>query len=85
MVQYVDLLSDTICSPITAPGHSGVSVIRVSGDKAKSLTLNLIKSLPSTLESHRAYFGTLKDTLPIFGFVSDQLSHDFRVVTGIEM
>ena len=61
MVQYVDLLADTICSPITAPGHSGVSVIRVSGEKAKELTQLFLKTLPSQLESHKAYFGTLKN------------------------
>lgn len=61
MVQYVNLLSDTICSPITAPGHSGVSVIRVSGDSAQISTRALAK-LPPHLESHKSYFVTLKNT-----------------------
>ncbi len=45
MVRYVDLVSDTICSLITAPGHAGVAVIRISGNQA----LNLIKQI-STLK-----------------------------------
>ncbi len=43
MVRYIDLVSDTICSPITAQGHAGVSVIRVSGENALKLTSLITK------------------------------------------
>lgn len=59
MIQYVDLLSDTICSLITAPGYAGVSVIRVSGDKAVEYTKNLAPNLPENLETHRSYLSKL--------------------------
>lgn len=61
MVQYVNLLADTICSPITAPGYSGVAVIRVSGDEALKWTKAFIKNLPETIESHRCYLGNFSD------------------------
>lgn len=61
MVQYVNLLTDTICSPITAPGYSGVAVIRVSGDEALKLTRLFVKTLPENLESHHSYLGYFVD------------------------
>ena len=50
MVRYVDLVSDTICSPITAPGHAGVAIVRVCGDKALEY-VNRISKL-GTIKSH---------------------------------
>ncbi len=50
MVRYVDLVSDTICSPITAPGHAGVAIVRVCGDKALEY-VNRISNL-GTIKSH---------------------------------
>lgn len=41
MVRYLDLVSDTICSPITPSGVGGVSVIRISGARA----LEILKSI----------------------------------------
>lgn len=62
MIRYRDLLSDTICSPITPPGYSGVAVIRVSGEKAFSATQNLIENKNIQFESHRSYLTSIVDS-----------------------
>ncbi len=51
---------DTICAVSTPSGIGGISVIRVSGPIAYSVTRALCGFLPERGESHRAYFGTLK-------------------------
>ncbi|MCC6137987.1 MAG: tRNA uridine-5-carboxymethylaminomethyl(34) synthesis GTPase MnmE, partial [Bdellovibrionaceae bacterium] len=56
MSAYVDLVDDTICALITAPGKAGVSVHRVSGPGALTISKKMIPSLPDSPESHRAYF-----------------------------
>lgn len=61
MIQYRDLLGDTICAPVTPPGHSGVAVIRVSGDKAFNKTLSIIENRKLKPESHRSYLSTIID------------------------
>ena len=61
MIRYVDLVEDTICAPITAPGQSGVAVIRVSGNKALAMTKKLCPLLPDNMESHKIYLGTFKE------------------------
>lgn len=61
MSAYVDLVDDTICALITAPGKAGVSVHRVSGPGALKLSRKIIPSLPDPVESHRTYFVSLKD------------------------
>lgn len=58
---YVDLIDDTICALITAPGPAGVSVIRLSGSSSYSIAKKTCSFLPENPESHRVYFGTLKD------------------------
>jgi tRNA modification GTPase len=54
-------LNDTICSPVTAPGYSGVAVIRVSGDRAYETTLKHIDRDSFTPESHQAYLSSFVD------------------------
>jgi tRNA modification GTPase len=61
MSSYIDLVDDTICALITAPGKAGVSVHRVSGPGALLISRKIIPSLPQLIESHRAYFVSLKD------------------------
>lgn len=61
MIRYRDLLGDTICSPITPPGYSGVAVIRVSGDKALAATQSILQNKISNPESHRSYLSTILD------------------------
>jgi len=58
---YVDLVEDTICALITAPGLSGISVIRVSGSKALSIVRQFCKFLPDTPESHKVFYGDFKN------------------------
>ena len=55
MIQYRDLLSDTICSPITAPGYSGVAVIRVSGEKSLEITKKFTNLKSEDITSHKSY------------------------------
>lgn len=61
MSAYVDLVDDTICALITAPGKAGVSVHRVSGPGALRISRKIIPSLPDPVESHRTYFVNIKD------------------------
>ncbi len=51
---------DTICALCTLPGKSALSVIRVSGPKALEITKKQAPFLPTKIESHRAYVGTLR-------------------------
>jgi tRNA modification GTPase len=53
---------ETICAVSTAQGVGGIAVIRVSGDHALKLTSRLCGFLPKDPETHRVYFGTLKNT-----------------------
>ena len=47
-----------LCSPL---GKGAVSLIRVSGPKALEITKKIAGFLPLKPESHRAYFGSLRD------------------------
>ncbi|MCB9072659.1 MAG: tRNA uridine-5-carboxymethylaminomethyl(34) synthesis GTPase MnmE [Bdellovibrionaceae bacterium] len=61
MSRYVDLVDDTICAIITAPGKAGVSVHRVSGPSALKISQKISPKFPKAPESHRAYFLQLMD------------------------
>lgn len=61
MIQYRDLLSDTICAPVTAPGHAGVAVIRISGDNAFKYTAQTIENRDLSPETHRCYLTSIVD------------------------
>jgi len=51
---------DTICAVSTPAGVGGISVVRVSGPSALSMTKALCDFLPEKVESHHAYYGLLK-------------------------
>lgn len=52
--------SDTICAESTPTGRGGISVIRVSGDKAWDLAISLAPQLSMrVLESHRCYLAKM--------------------------
>lgn len=53
---------DTICAVSTPHGVGGISVIRVSGPRTLSIVSKICTFLPEHPESHKAYFGSLKDT-----------------------
>jgi tRNA modification GTPase len=61
MVRYIDFLSDTICSPITAPGYAGVSLIRISGSKALEISKKLLPLLPTKPKSHTSYLTSVNN------------------------
>lgn len=52
---------DTICALCTPRGKGAVSLIRISGPKALEITRKLAGFLPLKPESHRTYFGLLKN------------------------
>ncbi|WP_413559198.1 tRNA uridine-5-carboxymethylaminomethyl(34) synthesis GTPase MnmE [Bdellovibrio sp. HCB209] len=52
---------DTICAVSTPHGVGGISVIRISGPKTFEIVSKLCKFLPAHPESHKVYFGNLKD------------------------
>lgn len=51
----------TICAVSTPPGTGGISVIRVSGPQSLSIVRSLCSFLPENPESHRVYYGLLKN------------------------
>lgn len=57
MSSYVDLIDETICALITAPGPAGISVLRVSGPKALLYVKQHCSFVPDSPESHKVYFG----------------------------
>ena len=59
-MSYVDLVEETICALVTAPGLSGISVLRVSGPRSLEIVKKHCAFLPSAIESHRVYFGKFK-------------------------
>jgi tRNA modification GTPase len=59
-MSYVDLVDETICALVTAPGLSGISVVRVSGPRALEIVKKHCSFLPEAIETHRAYFGKFK-------------------------
>lgn len=54
-------IEDTICAIATPPGQGGISVIRISGGRARTLIRKFCSFLPENLESHRVYYGTFKN------------------------
>jgi len=52
---------DTIVALCTPPGKGSISVLRISGPKALEITKKIAKFLPSKIQSHKVYFGTLKE------------------------
>lgn len=63
--------SRTICAVSTPPGTGGISVIRVSGPQSRSIVRSLCSFLPENPESHRAYYGLLKN--PVDGKPIDEV------------
>lgn len=52
---------ETICAVSTPHGVGGISVLRVSGPLSFSILQKLCSFLPEHPESHRVYFGRIKD------------------------
>lgn len=61
MLSFRDRDKDTICAVSTPPGLGGISVIRLSGPATLELLRPLATFLPASPESHRAYYGWLRD------------------------
>ncbi len=55
----VDRDKDTICAVATPFGRGGISVIRISGDRALAIARALCPFMPEDVESHRVYYGLL--------------------------
>lgn len=51
---------DTICALSTPPGHGGIAVVRVSGNRALEIVRQMADFLPEPCQSHRVYFGKIK-------------------------
>ena len=54
---------DTICGIATPQGRGGISVVRISGLKSIEIIRKTAPFLPKDLESHRVYFGALREKL----------------------
>jgi tRNA modification GTPase len=55
--------TDTIAAIATAPGRAGVGIVRLSGPEAIAIARRLFRGGTSALEleSHRAYYGAVRD------------------------
>ena len=66
-MSYVkNMFNDTICAIATAPSNSGISIIRVSGDKSVSVVDSIFvnpnyKHILTSMESHTISYGFLLD------------------------
>ena len=71
---------DTICALATAAGIGAIAVVRISGSRSFEIARKVASFLPSDdIESHRAYFGTLKKTTR--RDLGDSLNIDEALVT----
>ncbi|MDQ3549388.1 MAG: tRNA uridine-5-carboxymethylaminomethyl(34) synthesis GTPase MnmE, partial [Chloroflexota bacterium] len=59
---------DTIVAVATPPGEGGIGIVRMSGPDAGTIGARLFRRgaqrrsvVPSALESHRLYYGTIVD------------------------
>ncbi|MGE0528913.1 MAG: tRNA uridine-5-carboxymethylaminomethyl(34) synthesis GTPase MnmE [Bdellovibrionales bacterium] len=76
--------SDTICALATAQGLGAISIIRISGRHAEKIIRKLAPFLPSSLESHRIYYGylrALRDDQPLDEVLISYFQHG-RSFTG---
>lgn len=71
MFEYINHVDDTICSLITTPGISGVSVIRISGSNAEQILRKISFNLPKVLNGHKCYFTKLIE--PTTGSLLDEV------------
>ncbi len=60
-------LKDTICAVATPPGQGGIGIVRVSGPKAGEVLGKIWagKCKVPSFESHRMYFGSVKDPVTV--------------------
>ncbi len=54
---------ETIAAVSTAPGAGGIAVVRISGPRALEVVKKVAPFLPDGIESHRVYYGTVKEPL----------------------
>ncbi len=59
-MKYFDS-DDVICAVATPPGVGGISVIRLCGEESESIIRRACPFLPKELESHKVYYGYIKD------------------------
>ena len=52
---------DTIAALASAPGEGGVAVVRMSGADAERILRAVFAPLPAQMESHRLYYGAVRD------------------------
>jgi tRNA modification GTPase len=69
---------DTICAISTPTGVGGISVLRLSGPASLVIASKSCAFLPETPQSHKVYFGVLKETLPPFLPIDEVLATYFQ-------
>ena len=52
---------DTIAALASAPGEGGVAVVRMSGADSEKILRAVFSPLPQPMESHRLYYGHVRD------------------------
>lgn len=53
--------TDTISAIATPPGEGGIGIVRISGAQAFEIARKLFTPLPTEIQSHRIYVGTIVD------------------------
>jgi len=75
---------DTICAITTGGGMSAIAVIRISGNKAISITNSIFSKDITNVKSHTIHFGTIIDNNNIVDEVLVSIFKDSNSFTGEE-
>ncbi|MCB0407538.1 MAG: tRNA uridine-5-carboxymethylaminomethyl(34) synthesis GTPase MnmE [Bdellovibrionales bacterium] len=73
---------DTICAVATPSGRGGIAVIRVSGSIAYEASRKICPFLPEKAESHKVFYGILKDGIESIDEVLATFFEEGRSFTG---
>jgi tRNA modification GTPase len=75
---FGDRDSDTICAVSTPPGVGGISVIRLSGASSIEIVQKIACFIPREPESHRVFYGFLKNPLDLDRKIDEVLLSYFK-------
>ncbi len=82
---HVDKDKDTICAIATPHGVGGISVIRISGPNSLSIVRKVCSFVPEFPESHKVFFGVLKNEIDAIDEVLVTYFQNGKSFTGEEV
>jgi tRNA modification GTPase len=75
---FADRDNDTICAISTPPGIGGISIVRISGNRAVEIVNQIASFVPKNPESHRVFYGTLKSAINDENLIDEVLISFFQ-------